>query len=159
MRAKPANRADGRGEDRQHAEAVQEGPQDAARDHRDGVGAPTHPHQARSRVHRRLDAHSQEAQGDDDDSPLVQHRRALARDGAIEPACDGAQESLAAAGQDRARGGPAREPVGQLRAHEDDHEEEREEPDALASKGGDHAVDSCAEHNTLRRWLTKRSLS
>ena len=151
--------SDRRGEDSERAEAVQQRPQDAPRDHGNRVGAPAHAHQACARVDRRLDAHRQEAQGNDDDAPLVEHGRALAGNRAVKPAGHGAQETLTAGRQDGTRGCAAGQPVGRLRTEEYDEEEENEEPDTLACKGGDHGIDSGGEHDTPRVRLIKQSLS
>ena len=73
--------------------------------------------------------------------------------------CDGAEETLASVGEERAGGGTARQPIGRLRPEEDDEEEEDEEPDALSCKGGDHGIDSGAEHDAPKVRIAKRSLS
>ena len=60
---------------------------------------------------------------------------------------------------DGARRRAASQPVGRLRAQEDDHKQENEEPYTLACKGGDHGIDSGGEHDTPIVRLIKRSLS
>ena len=153
------NCADRGRKDRERAQAIQESPEDAPRDHRERVGAPAHAYESCARVDGGLDADRQEAQGNDDDSPLVQDGRALAGNGAVEPACDGADETLTPVRSNRARGGTSRQPIGELGAEENDHEKEDEEPDALACEGGDHGVDTGGKHDAPRVRLSKRSLS
>lgn len=74
--------------DGEHSQTVHDRPCDTARNHCERVLLPRHSHDARAGIDCSLNANSEEAQGNDDDSPLLEQSSAVLRDGTVKPSSD-----------------------------------------------------------------------
>ena len=110
-----------------HAQTVHDRPGDTARNHCERVLLPRHSHDARAGIDGSLNANSQEAQRNDDDSPLLEQSSAVLRDGTVKPSSDlSSQAILSSRGQcSLCRSAP--QPIGQLCAMKNNEKQENEE--------------------------------
>ena len=110
-----------------HAQTVHDRPSDTARNHRERVLLPRHSHDARAGIDGSLNADSQETQGNDDDSPLLEQPSAVLRDGPLKPSSDLSSQAVLSRRGQCAFSCRATQPIGQLCAMKNDEKQEDKE--------------------------------
>lgn len=111
----------------EHAQTVHDRPSDTARNHRERVLLPRHSHDARAGIDGSLNADSEEAQGNDDDSPLLEQPSTVLRDGPLKPSSDLSSQAVLSRRGQCAFSCRATQPIGQLCAMKNDEKQEDKE--------------------------------
>ena len=111
----------------EHAQTVHDRPSDTARNHRERVLLPRHSHDARAGIDGSLNADSEEAQGNDDDSPLLEQPSTVLRDGTVKPSSDLSSQAVLPRRGQCAFSCRATQPIGQLCAMKNDEKQEDKE--------------------------------